>query len=191
MRRLSTLGRGFAPLLCLAIVGCSSTRPQTPVPATGHRTNAEGYSLLYGIASQQKELKKLLWVKFESDDVDAVISDLADYTAKLSAELEDMAERYPALSVDTQYLPEVEVKARESIAKETQDVFMSTKGKDFERRLLLKQLSAIEQERHLAKVMVGLETAEERRAFWVRTEQKFTEFENRVSRLLERQYFSS
>jgi hypothetical protein len=44
----------------------------------------KGYSLLYGITSQQKDLKKLLLIKTESDPVDEVISELADYTGALN-----------------------------------------------------------------------------------------------------------
>ena len=177
-------------LLALATSTCSSARQQIPPPPTdGHRTIAEGYSLLYGITSQQKDLKKLLLVKVESGPVDAVISELADYTRELSAQLEDMVRRYPALTIETQFLPDVEVKARESIASDTTKVLLASKGRDFERRLLMKQLSALEQERHIAKVMVELETADERRTFWKRTEQRFGELYSKVEQLLERQYF--
>jgi hypothetical protein len=187
--RLHPIVAAFLTILAVGTGACSSAKKQTPPPADGHRTIAEGYSLLYGITSQQKDLKKLLLVKRESDRVDAVISELADYTGELSAQLEDMAKRYPALTVETQFLPDVEVKARESIASETTKVFLASEGKDFERRLLMKQLSALEQERHIAKVMVGLETADERRAFWERTEQRFGELYAKVEQLLERDYF--
>ena len=181
---------GLVVMLSIATSACSTARPQTPMPATDkHRTIAEGYSLLYGITSQQKDLKKLLLVKVESDPVDAVISELADYTGALSAELEDMAKRYPALTVETQFLPTVEVKTRESVAAETTKTLLDSKGRTFERTLLLKQLSALEQERHIAKVMVELETADERRAFWRRTEQRFAQLQTKVEGLLERQYF--
>jgi hypothetical protein len=144
---------------------------------------------VYGIASQQKDLKKLLLIKTESDPVDTVISELADYTGELSAQLEDMAKRYPALSVQTQFLPDVEVKARESIASQTTNDLLARKGKSFERLLLIKQLTALEEERHIAKVMVGLETTDERRAFWKRTEQRFGELFGKVEHLLEQNYF--
>ncbi len=68
-------------------------------------------------------------------------------------------------------------------------VLLASEGKDFERRLLMKQLSALEQERHIAKVMVGLETSDERRAFWERTERRFGELYVKVEQLLERDYF--
>jgi hypothetical protein len=171
-------------------MGCSSAPPQKPQPVTdGHREIAEGYSLLYGITSQQKDLKKLLLVKSESDPVDDVISELAEYTAALSLQLEDFVRRYPALTVETQFLPDVEVKARESITAETTKTLLASKGKDFERRLLLKQLSALEQEKHIAKVMVGLESPGERKTFWQRTERGFSDLYAKVEGLLEGQYF--
>jgi septal ring factor EnvC (AmiA/AmiB activator) len=186
----SKVSAPLAVVLLAVVAGCTSTKPQEPARSTdGHRTIAEGYSLLYGITSQQKDLKKLLLVKSESDAVDTVINEIADYTGELSAQLEDMSKRYPALTVQTQFLPDVEVKARESITDETTKVFLATKGKDFERQLLIKQLTALEQERHIAKVMIGLETADERRSFWKRTEQRFGELYGKVEQLLERKYF--
>ena len=176
--------------IAVGMSACSATKQQ-PVPVTdGHRTVAEGYSLLYGITSQQKNLKKLLSVKFESDAVDDVISEVADYTGELSAQLEDMTRRYPALTVDKQFLPVVEVKTREAISQETTAEFKSTKGKDFERRLLLNQLTSLGQEKNMAKVMVELETADERRDFWRKTQQRFETLHGKVWRLLSERYFS-
>jgi len=176
--------------LLVAAAGCSSTQRQTPLPPTdGYRTIAQGYSLLYAITSEQKDLKKLLIIKVESDPVDAFISELADYAGELSAELEDMAKRYPALTVKTQFLPDVEVKTRESITAATTDALLARKGKEFERLLLLKQFSALEQERHMAKVMSELETADERRAFWRKTEQRLGQLYDKVENLLEGRYF--
>jgi hypothetical protein len=178
-------------LAALLAGGCAASKPQEPPRAAGeYRTIAQGYGLLYGIVSQQKDLKKLLLIKIESDPVDRVISAIADYAGELTTKLEDMAARYPALTVKTQFLPEVEVKTRESIAAEAQDTFLSKSGKEFERELLLKQLSALEQEQHMAKVMVGIETAEERRAFWRQVEKRFGELRGDVDALLRRSYFS-
>ena len=177
-------------VIAVGMSACSATTQQ-PVPVTdGHRTVAEGYSLLYATTSQQKDLKKLLYVKFESDAVDAVISELADYARELSAQLEDMTRRYPALTVNKQFLPVVEVKTREAISQETTAEFKSTKGKDFERRLLLSQLTALGQEKNMAKVMVELETADERRAFWRKTQQRFETLHGKVWHLLSERYFS-
>lgn len=176
-------------LAALTASACSTAKPQDLPPADGHRTVAEGYSLVYGIASQQKDMKKLLWIKRESDPVDKVISAIADYTGELTTQLEDMAKRYPALTVQTQFLPTVEVKMRESVAAATTKEFLDSSGKDFERRLLLKQLTALETEQHLSKVMVELETADERRAFWRGVEKRFGELRRDVEGLLQREYF--
>lgn len=78
---------------------------------------------------------------------------------------------------------------RESIAAEATDTFLSKSGKELERELLLKQRSALEQEQHMAKVMIAIETAEERRAFWCQVEKRFTELRGDVDALLRRNYF--
>ena len=177
-------------LIVVGLSACSASKQQPVAVNDGHRTVAEGYSLLYGVASQQKDIGKLLGVKFESDAVDAVITEVAGYAGEVSAQLEDMSRRYPALTINTQFLPAVEVRTREAIAQETTAEFKSTKGKDFERRLLLSQLNSLGQEKNLAKVMVELETAEERRAFWRKTQQRFETLHGKVWRLLSEQYFS-
>ena len=66
-----------------------------------------------------------------------------------------------------------QISAQSLVFQETTAEFKSTKGKDFERRLLLNQLTALGQEKNMAKVMVELETADERRVFWRKTQQRF------------------
>ena len=82
------------------------------------------------------------------------------------------------------------MRTREAIAQETAAEFKATKGKDFERRLLLSQLSALGQEKDMARVMVGLETADERRAFWRKAQPRFETLHGKVWRLLSERYFS-
>lgn len=175
-------------LVALSAAACAAVQ-QPATHAPGHRTIAEGYGLLYGITSQQKGLKKLLWMKLESDPLDRVISDIADYAGELSGQLEDMASRYPALTVHEQFLPPVEVKARRSIADALQDTFLSTSGREFARELLLNQRSTLQQEQHLAKVMVEIETADERRAFWRRVDERFGGLRDELETLLRNEYF--
>jgi hypothetical protein len=109
--------------------------------------------------------------------------------AEISEQLEDLAGRYPALTIDVQFLPEVEARARESITEETTAALLGNSGRRVERLLLLKQSTALEVEQHISKVMIELETDEERRAFWTRTERRIAELRAAVDRLLERDYF--
>src|SRR5688572_998839 len=123
---------GLLLIVTVTAAACSSTaKPAPSPPADGHRTIAEGYSLLYALASQQKDSDKLLIIKPESDQVDALINELSTYMAELCAELEDFSKRYPALTIETQFLPEVEVKVRESITSESTTVLLGTSGKEF------------------------------------------------------------
>jgi len=168
------------------LTGCSSfgTKPPAP-PSNGHRTIAEGYSLLYAIVSQQNNFEKILWVKSESDPVDHLITEIADYAGKVSAELEDIESRYPAVTLRTQFLPEVEARMRESVTSDATKSLLTLGGREFERELLLKQRGMLNQERHLARVMIAIETAEDRRQFWRSAEIRFTELHGKVGALLE------
>lgn len=186
---MTSAARFLATLLvALSAASCSTSQPPLP-PPDDHRVITEGYSLLYKITAEQREMKKLLLIKIESDPVDRVISEIAEYTDKVHADLEDMARRYPAIMVEPEFLPAVEVKTRESISSATSDALLSRSGKEFERLLLLKQMTALEQERHMSKVMAEIETADERRAFWRRLQKGFGELESEVEQLLEERYF--
>ena len=74
-------------------------------------------------------------------------------------------------------------------SRNEQSVARHGAGEDLERRLLLKQLSVLEAERHVAKVMVALETAGRRRAFWTRTETRVGQLRAKVEQLLERDFY--
>jgi hypothetical protein len=50
--------------------------------------------------------------------------------------------------------------------------------------------ASLGQEKNMAKVMVELETADERRAFWREAQQRFETLHGKVWRLLSEQYFS-
>jgi hypothetical protein len=191
MRRRPFSSAISATAVSLALIGASACASKlTPAPpAQDHRTIAEGYSLLYAVASQQKDTDKLLLVKAESDSVDVLINEIADYMKQLSTELEDFSKRYPALTIEQQFLPEVEVKARDSITEETTKTLLSLSGREFERYLLFKQRSALDAEHHISKVMIDLETNEERRSFWIRTEKRIGELRVKVDRLLARDYY--
>jgi hypothetical protein len=177
-------------LLSAICAACGSAKPQIPESEpSDHRRIAEGYALLYGITSRQQHVGKLMLIKQESDPVDQFITELAKTVGEINAEIEDMAKRYPALTINKQFLPDVEVMSRESFEEETKKAFMDSSGHLFERRLLLTQRSALEHEQHIAKVMVGLESGTERREFWVRTDKRFGELRSKLERLLERSYF--
>ena len=70
---------------------------------------------MYGIAPSRK-IEETVAHQNRIDPVDG--HQLADYTGELSAQLEDMAKRYPALSVQTQFF-QMSRSRRESIASQT------------------------------------------------------------------------
>lgn len=81
--RLFPSSGGLLLALFVLTSGCGSTVRQTPPPqADDHRTIAEGYSLLYGITSQQKDVAKVLMIKSASPQVHALISEIAAYATQ-------------------------------------------------------------------------------------------------------------
>lgn len=124
--------------------------------------------MLYERASQLKDVDKLLLVKNTSDEVERLIRRIAAWGKELKDELESLTSGYPAIDLRDNGLPEVEKRTRESMADERRKQFLPLVGEsggEFERLLLLDQLSALDQQRHMAATMTELETSSERKAF--------------------------
>ena len=63
-----------APLAFLLLALHSLAACSAPSPASGPSpTPGAGYSLLYGLLAQDVHADKILWVKFESDELEALL----------------------------------------------------------------------------------------------------------------------
>jgi hypothetical protein len=173
------------------LAGCAvfDRRPAPPPPA-GLSVVAQGYLLLHEIVSQQKHLDKLLLIKIESEEVDAIISEISAYSAEVEDQLIALAKEPPGLKLGQQILPAAFVRARQSSQAEQLKELLGATGKDFERRLLLSVSSPLNQARHLARVMRGAEGAPARQAFWKEVQGRFDDQYGKLMGLLEKRYFS-
>ncbi|TAH39740.1 MAG: hypothetical protein EYC70_02840 [Planctomycetota bacterium] len=161
------------------------TRPGLPSP------RLQGYILLHQTVKGMKHSDELLLVKFESDATEKVIDDIADSASEVEERLERIAESEPSLDLDLDILPEVMTAAQDSAMKERLKDLLTERGKEFERLLLLTQSGALNQARHLARVMVEVEEDNEaRQAFWKDVQRIFDEHYREIVDLLEAQYFS-
>lgn len=153
---------------------------------------SEGYSQLYDAASGLRYLDEFLAVKFESDATDAVITDVAEYAARLRGQLEQLGKDYPSLSLEDDGLPILDKKAREIGQKERLKSLAPIVGStdaEFERTLLLTQSGALNQLRYLSQVIAEAEKSEERKAFLGDVRQNFDRLYNDVVGLLNKEYF--
>ena len=176
--------------LAMLAAGCASEPPRpTAAVSDGHQLVSEGYTLMYDAASKLKFGDELLLVKIEADPVDEFISDISTYAGDLQGQFEELAERDPVVKLDLELLPAMEVMTRDSVTGERVPDLLSRSGKDFERLLLLTQSGALNQSRHLARVMVDTETDPERKALWQEIQARLDHLYDRTVSLLEQDYF--
>ena len=181
--------RVLAVLLGLTI-GCSTTHPHAEETArSGRPVLSYGYALLHEMVRTQRFADKILLVKSESDAVKHIVGRIADHAADDKTRLEQIAKDYPAIRIDSDVLPEVQVAMLHSLEKEQVKDVLSKSGKDFERTLVIVLVGFVQQERHLARAMVEAETDANRRRFWTDTQRRFdAEYADALG-LLERRYF--
>lgn len=180
----------WALMLAGTLTGCAILdKPEPTPPGSDYPIVNEGYNLLYEVVSAQKFTDELLLIKIESDAVDAVISELTEDAARIEGELKQIAEKDPTIDLDRELLPEMERRKRDSVQLDRLKDLLGRTGKRFERLLLLTQSGALNQTRHLARVMVEAEAREDRKAFWQEVQRQFDENYQNVVALLESEYF--
>ena len=180
----------FVAAVLAVLVGCSTAHRPADEPGRGGRpVLSYGYALLYEMVRTQRFADKILLVKSESEDVKRIVGRIADHAADTKTRLEQLAKEYPAIRIDSDVLPEVQVHMLHSLETEQVKDVLSRSGKDFERTLIIVLVGFVQQERHLARAMVDAETDANRRRFWTDTQRRFDAEHADALALLERRYF--
>lgn len=153
-----------------------------------------GYTAFHDVARQLSLVDKALWLKLESDGVDELVTGMAETMGELASELDALAPLSPAVNLDDDGLPEYERAKRQSVTiQRSLDLGMpiwGRSGHDFERVLLLSLTAALNQQRHLLKVMQGDEPNAER-AEWLRSaKSKLDQHYEAMVEFLQQHYFS-
>jgi hypothetical protein len=186
--------RALAFIAALVLGGCGlaggGARPTTNEAALDPDSVFVGYTLMYEFVSTQKASDKLLLIKRESDEVEAMINEISAVARDIEAQLKRIADAEPRIRLEAPVLPLMERKQRESARAERLKDFLGKSGKEFERLLLLTQAGSLTAERHIARAMREAETDPERKAFWEQTARRFDELYAKLVRLLEERYYS-
>ena len=149
-------------LLC---VGCASVREKIPFVGSRYRTRNEGYSLLYELITKQRDVDKILILKHTSARTASEIKEIAQLFRNAQVQLDAFARQDSSLDFKAKHLPLVEDKTRDSIqSTSTKNLLFST-GKDFELRLLLTQVQALDYTSHLASALGNQDENKERKSF--------------------------
>jgi hypothetical protein len=181
---------GLALLLGIVLTGCATksptVAPKTNVPSRDSRLaiRNQGYSLLYKLLSDEKNVSKLLVVKNENSDVGELIKKIARTTGEAAKELEAFAKGDPHLHLNMDGLPAAEKETRELIAKTRAKELITKTGEKFEMRILLTQIEAMSYGAHLAVVAQSHETDESRRKFLGDVSQQLQELHQAIIDLM-------
>lgn len=151
-----------------------------------------GYSMLYIDASHLELTRLVLLLKFESNAVHDIVTDVARFGGRLKDDLDRIARNYPAVRIDQDPLPEIERRKRAAIAMGRAREFapgIGTSGRRYERTLLIGLSNGINHERHLCHVMADEETDPGLRKFLLDTAGQYDALYVRIDALLDREYF--
>jgi hypothetical protein len=191
----------FAAALVMTLTACShlseagKSDANKAVPTT-NTTRAQlsiGYSLLYQEADGIPKLKWLLMFKDKPEEMSRVVDDLVSYYQQLASTLERLAKEYPAVRIDAPAMSKIEGDERKAIGEDTAKDFAPVIGKtgvEFEREALLMFYDALNEQRHLVGVMVGMETDAGLKKFLETTKSQLDSRYAKVGALLKRRYFT-
>src|SRR5665213_2116780 len=162
--RRSTLIRLVATALLLTLAACSQlsdTRKPAPDKNAPRAQLSIGYSLLYQEADGIPKLKWIFMFKDKPEEMGRVTNDLVEYYQQLADAMQKLSKQYPAMRIDVPAMSQIEGDARKAIGADQAKDFAPLAGKtgvDFEREALLMFYNALDEQRHLVGVMLGLET---------------------------------
>lgn len=180
-------------LVLVAVAGCDP-RAEKPADLGAQRTMlSEGYSMLHADASQLGRVDALLYVKFESQALDEVLTAISRFGDDLSADLERIARDYPAVRIDLKPLPEMETRKRFAIGKDRALRFVPLIGggsrMEYERTMLMGMANALNHESHLCRVMAAEEPDASLKEFLLATEKRYQALYALTMGVLDRDYF--
>ena len=195
-RRRSTLIRLVATSLFLTLAACSQLSHTRQLSSDKNAPRAQlsiGYSLLYQEADGIPKLKWILMFKDKPEEMGQLTHDLVSYYEHLADTLQRLSKQYPAMRIDVAAMSDIEGEERKAIGIDLAKDFAPLIGKtgiEFEREALLMFYNALDEQRHLTGVMVGLETDPGLRKFLETTKAQLEVRYARVGALLNRRYFT-
>jgi hypothetical protein len=186
------LAISWSCLLCLSLIfaACSTARPvpepslssSEPKPSPNGRN--QGYTLLYELLSDEKDVSKILLIKRESSATGDLIREIARTASDARKQLEQFAGKNAAIDLKTHSLPAIEAITRKSIADARAKELLRASGSEFELHLLLTQTEALTYGAHLADVVASQESSSEGSAFLRKLAAKLRDLHHRSVALL-------
>jgi hypothetical protein len=186
----------FTILLASLAAGCAVKAETDPAKAPDSSNQrlalSEGYSMLYQDASSLDLAELILYVKVESDAMDKVVTAVAEAGGQMKKDLERIAKAHPGVRINLDPLPEMEKRKRAAISKDRARYFapiVGHGGREYERTVLIGYANGMNHERHLCQVMAEAEPDANLKKFLLDAEKRYDGLYDRVTALLEKDYF--
>jgi len=125
------------------------------------QTRNNALVLLGELLNDEKHLSAILIIKRESRELNSLVKEISD-TAGKGAELVESEAKQDALKLSDNGLPPGEKATRDAISKTKEHQLLHSKGAEFEFRLLLTQVEALNYGAHLARIIADNEPQSER-----------------------------
>ena len=194
--RRPALARFIATIVLLTLAACSQSSDTRKPPPDKNAPRAQlsiGYSLLYEEANGIPKLKWIFMFKDKPEEMGQVTNDLVRYYQQLADTMERLSKQYPAMRIDVAAMSEIEGDERKAIGADRAKDFAPLTGKSgiaFERETLLMFYNALDEQRHLTGVMIGLETDLALKKFLETTKGQLEARHGKVGALLNSRYFT-
>ena len=194
--RRSTLVQFVATALLVMLAVCSQSSNAGNSPANKNTPRSQlsiGYSLLYQEADGLPKLNWIFTFKVKPEEMGRLTNALVEYYQQLADAMQKLSKQYPAMRIDVPAMSQIEGDARKAIGADQAKDFAPLAGKtgvDFEREALLMFYNALDEQRHLVGVMLGLETNPALHKFLETTKTQLEARHAKVGALLNRRYFT-
>jgi hypothetical protein len=192
----SNLVRLAATIVVLTLTACTqltASRKPEPEKTTPRAQLSIGYSLLYQEADGIPKLKWILMFKEKTSEMGQLTHELVTYYQQLAETMQKLSKQYPAMRIDVEPQSHIESETRKAIGSDqAKDMapLIGKSGVEFEREALLMFYDALNEQRHLTGVMVGLESSPALKKFLESTKAQLDERYAKVGALLNHRYFA-
>ena len=132
--------------------------------------------------------------KDKPEEMGRLTNDLLAYYEQLADTMRKLSKQYPAMRIDVAPMSKIEGDARKAMGEDLAKDMAPLVGKSgaaFEREALLMFYNALDEQRHLTGVMVGLEPDPGLKKFLETTKAQLDARYAKVGALLNRRYFAS
>ena len=167
------------------LTGCAST-PSPPATTGGglvHQQN-QGYSLLYKLMSDEKDVGKIFILKSADDSVKGLVKEIGAAAQSAKQRMDELAKTDKELAYDVTDLPYIEQRGRDLQAKDDEHALLFSSGKNFELTLLFTQAQAMDYATQLCKSLDETEKNPDRKTFLENLAKQCSGFHDRLMKML-------